>query len=466
LIPRPIPLRRPSRRGINALLALAGAIAWTLCPGPTEGRDSERETPVVRAVRKVAPAVVNISSTQEIRSRPHPFGDFPMDPFFEQFFNDFFEAERRRGSRSSTSLGSGVIIDGEKGYLLTNAHVVEKAGAITVTLKDQRVIEAEIIGIDSLLDLAVLRIRSEASLPSVEMGSSEDLMIGETVIAIGNPFGFSHTVTTGVISALNRGVRTADREFHEFIQIDASINPGNSGGPLLNIRGELIGINTAIYTKGQGIGFAIPIDKARRVVSDLIRYGEVVDPWIGLWVANLPRMRSDPPDSPGVGVKGVFPGSTSDRAGVRSGDRISAIGDSTLRDAHEYRAVFRSFRAGDRLELRLVRSGREMKVPVIPADFPLDRAEDIGEYLMGIRLAAPPPAEKGPREGLIITEIRKDSRLRAIGARKGDLLRRINDVSLRTLPDYRKAVSRYYLRESVVILLQRGEQGYFINLEL
>ena len=164
-----------------------------------------------------------------------------------------------------------MIIDGKRGFVLTNAHVIANTGTIHVALKDEREFEAEIVGADSDSDLAVLKITSNEPLPAIEMGDSSDLMIGETVIAIGNPFGFSNTVTTGVISALNRNIRSGNMVYRDFIQTDASINPGNSGGPLLNIYGKLIGINTAIYATAQGIGFSIPINKARRIVTDLIK---------------------------------------------------------------------------------------------------------------------------------------------------------------------------------------------------
>ena len=240
----------------------------------------------MQAVRKVSPAVVNISSVYEVRKRTGPFSGFGANPFFEEFFKDFFDPRFER-RQQYTSLGSGVIIDGKKGLILTNAHVIQKTATIKVMLQDEREFEAKIVGADPDSDLAVLKIDSENQLPDVTMGNSDDLMIGETVIAIGNPFGFSHTVTTGVISALNRSIRTEDRVYNDFIQIDASINPGNSGGPLLNINGDLIGINTAIYAKAQGIGFAIPISKARKIISDLIQYGEVKQAWIGIIVQDM-----------------------------------------------------------------------------------------------------------------------------------------------------------------------------------
>jgi len=240
-----------------------------------------RKTPVVIAVSKVSPAVVNISSEYQLRNRPNPFG-FDLDPFFDNFFKDFFDPYVPR-QQKRYSLGSGVIIDGKRGYILTNSHVVEKTTKIKITLKDGRQFDGHLVGADPDSDLAVVKIESDNPLPSIKMGNSDDLMIGETVIAIGNPFGFSHTVTTGVISALGRSIRTSDTIYRDFIQTDASINPGNSGGPLLNINGELIGINTAIYAKAQGIGFAIPINKARRIIKDLIRFGEVIHAPLFFW---------------------------------------------------------------------------------------------------------------------------------------------------------------------------------------
>lgn len=254
----------------------------------TVAAENNRETPIVKAVRKASPSVVNISSEYTVKSHSNPFSDYTLDPFFDSFFKDFFDHGFRQKSKRS-SLGSGVIIDGNRGIIITNSHVIANAGIIKVVLKDEREFTAKIIGADPASDLAVLRIETKQPLPSLKMASCNDLMIGETVIAIGNPFGFSNTVTTGVISAVNRSIITKDRVYHDFIQIDASINPGNSGGPLLNINGDLIGINTAIYAKAQGIGFAIPVAKARKIVSDLIKHGEVIQPWIGVTVQNIDK---------------------------------------------------------------------------------------------------------------------------------------------------------------------------------
>ncbi|MBF0549354.1 MAG: trypsin-like peptidase domain-containing protein, partial [Deltaproteobacteria bacterium] len=256
---------KPILAGVSLLLAVTALFG---CPGPAPA--SNRETPVVRAVKAAGPAVVNISTETVVKPGPSPFSGLHNDPLFERFFRDFFEPRRQY---TLTSLGSGVIVDGKKGFVLTNYHVVVRATKITVALGQDRTLEATVVGVDPDTDLAVVKVNSPKPLPSIAMGNSDDLMIGETAIAIGNPFGLSHTVTVGVISALHRSFRTGDRTYHDFIQTDASINPGNSGGPLLNIDGELVGITTAIYSQAEGIGFAIPINKARRITKDLIAYG-------------------------------------------------------------------------------------------------------------------------------------------------------------------------------------------------
>ena len=242
---------------------------------------ASRRGPVVVAVEKASPAVVSIFSSQEVERQPNPFSG---NPFFEDFFRDFFESLPDR--RTERSLGSGVVIRPD-GYILTNEHVVLQSGKIQIQLANERKLNARLVGADSDSDLAVLKVDDAKSLSHLPLGTSEDLLIGETVIAIGNPFGLSHTVTTGVVSAVNRSLNTGERTYYDFIQTDASINPGNSGGPLLNIKGELIGINTAIYGKAQGIGFAIPISRAKRIVEELISHGAVEAPWVGVATQTL-----------------------------------------------------------------------------------------------------------------------------------------------------------------------------------
>jgi len=432
-----------------------------------------RENDVVRAVRLAGPAVVNISSQQEIQARANPFSRFGMDPFFDSFFKDFFDPGfQRRYQR--TSLGSGVIISGDKGLILTNAHVISKSASISVVLQDEREFNARIVGADPDSDLAVLRIEATEPLPSLAMGDSEDLMIGETIIAIGNPFGFSHTVTTGVVSALHRSIRTEERVFHDFIQTDASINPGNSGGPLLNINGELIGINTAIYAKAQGIGFAIPIHRASRIVSDLIRYGEVILPWIGILIQELDdRVAAymNLTGKQGLLVRTVFKESPAASAGVQSGDVVLSVGHQGVISRLDYMAAIRNYKPGERLALDVWRKGKIARLSLTAARFPQEQAGNLAFQLLGVKVEDLSDRLRRRYQipastGAVITRIDPDSQLAAIGASAGDVIGQIDDLPIETSADFENAVVKYRLKSSVVILLQRGVYGYYITIRM
>ena len=457
----------------RALFALLLLLIFLVFPQPGWSLNGERESAVVRAVRKVSPAVVNISSSYAVRKRANPFSGFGLDPFFDEFFKDFIDPRFER-RQESTSLGSGVIIDGKRGFILTNTHVIEKAGKIKVVMEDEREFDAKIVGADPDSDLAVLQIDSQNQLPAIDMGSSDDLMIGETVIAIGNPFGFSHTVTTGVISAVNRSIRSEDMVFHDFIQIDASINPGNSGGPLLNINGDLIGINTAIYAKAQGIGFAIPINKAKKIITDLIQFGEVIQAWIGISVQNLDRKLAGylkVPDKKGVMVKAVEPQSPARKAGLQEGDIILAIGSKKIASARDYWSIKKTYAAGDSLKARIWRDNQIQTISIKTQVFPMERAENLAFRTMGIRVEDITPKNRNyyrilTREGVVISEIAKGSHLARIGARPGDVIRQIDDMTIANTEDFKKATVKYRQKHSVVILLQRGDQGYYITVKL
>ncbi len=433
----------------------------------------ERENAVVRAVRKVSPAVVNISSEYEVHKRANPFSEFEMNPFFDSFFRDFFDQGRERHYKKS-SLGSGVIIDGKRGLILTNAHVIERVGTITVVLRDEREFDAQIVGADPDSDLAVLRISSKKRLPAIEMGDSEDIMIGETVVAIGNPFGFSNTVTTGVVSAINRSIRAEDRVYQDFIQTDASINPGNSGGPLLNINGQLIGINTAIYAKAQGIGFAIPINKARRIISDLIQYGEVIQPWVGIHIQEVDARLSQYLNLPGNGgilVKAVEADSPAVRAGIQEGDIILSVGKQAVRSGEDYQMAMKGFTAGDKVSIGIWRDGKHIRLAVRTAAFPTELAAELAYELLGVSVDNLSQQNRfhsstTATEGVVITELRRQSYLARTGVRPGDVIRQMDEMSIRNVKDFEKAIVKYRKKASVVILLQRGDQGYYITVRL
>ncbi len=447
---------------------VAGALLGA--PDGIQAAGFQRETPVVRAVRKVSPAVVNISSEYEVRKRVSPFSGFGMDPFFDSFFKDFFEPGfERRYKRHS--LGSGVIIDGKRGFILTNAHVVEKTGTITAILKDEREYEAQVVGADPDSDLAVLRIESDKPLPAIEMGDSEDLMIGESVIAIGNPFGFSHSVTTGVISALNRSIRTENRVFQDFIQTDASINPGNSGGPLLNINGALIGINTAIYSKAQGIGFAIPINKAKRIVNDLIRYGEVIPAWIGLTVQNIDKRLAQYLNVQGVSgvlVKAVEDKSPAEQAGIQEGDILRTLESKKVANASQYESVLKGIAAGQTISATFWRNSEEKTASIETAVFPIELAMELAYRLMGVAVEDATVRNRAKynlatKEGVVITKIRNRSHLAEIGVKPGDVIRKMDEIPIKGTKDFESAIVKNRKKSSVVVLLQRGDQLYYIT---
>lgn len=449
------------------------AILLHLISPHVHSKEFERETPVVRAIRNVSSAVVNISSEYEVRKRANPFSGFGMNPFFDNFFKDFFDpGYEQRYKRSS--LGSGVIIDGKRGFILTNAHVLEKTATINVTLMDEREFKAQVVGSDPDSDLAVLRIESKDALPSIEMGNSDDLMIGETVIAIGNPFGFSHTVTTGVISALNRSIRSDDRVYQNFIQTDASINPGNSGGPLLNINGDLIGINTAIYAKAQGIGFAIPINRAKRIVSDLIQYGEVIPAWIGVTVQNIDTELAqylNAKGTKGVLVTAIEKTSPAQKAGLKEGDIIESLNSKKIQTLQDFDSVLKGIAAEKKLTVGIWREGKRRTISLKTTIFPEQLAMELAYRLLGIAVE---DLTYGNRrryqtrttEGAVITELDQRYYLARIGVLPGDIIHQMDDIEIKNTKDFKKAIVKYRKKSSVVILLQRGNQLYNITVKL
>jgi S1-C subfamily serine protease len=299
-------------------------------------------------------------------------------------------------------------------------------------------------------------------------------MVGETVFAIGNPFGFSNTVTTGVVSATSRSIRSEDMVYHDFIQTDASINPGNSGGPLLNINGELIGINTAIYAKAQGIGFAIPINKAKRIVADLIKFGEVVQAWVGLTVQGIDQRLSQYlqlKNVKGVLVKKVEEAGPARKAGIRDGDVIVALGKRNMLSENDYQAAMRGFAAGQIIDVTIWRRGKTSTIAVHADVFPEELAMGLAIRLLGINVAG--LSSKNRRiyqtfaeEGVLIVEIHRQSHLARIGARPGDVIRQIDEITIKDIKAFKKAVIKYRHKSSLVIVLQRGRYLYNLSVKL
>jgi Do/DeqQ family serine protease len=356
------------RRSLPALTLIV-AVAVTPAFGGIPPAVGDRPVPsLAPMIKKVSPAVVNIATRGTIRERG-PSNPLLEDPFFQRFFD--VPPETAPQERSFQSAGSGVIFDAKRGYIVTNAHVVENASEITVTLQDGRDVKAEVVGSDEPSDVAVLKVKADG-LSQIPLGDSAKAEVGDFVVAIGNPFGLQHTVTSGIISGLSRTGINPD-SYENFIQTDASINPGNSGGALVNLRGELIGINTAILSRtggNIGIGFAIPVNMAHRVMDQLVRYGSVERGQLGVSMyAVTPEMAHSLglTGSTGALVSQVLPGSAAERAGVRTGDVVTSVNSQPVKSNTDLRNAIGLMRIGQPVEIGLMRDGKPVRVTAVLA---------------------------------------------------------------------------------------------------
>jgi serine protease Do len=428
------------KRSLAALLALAFAAAATGDP------ISNRRTEIVLVVEKVSPAVVNISAEQTLRQRPSLFDDF------------FFGSDGRQRKRTSQSLGSGAIID-PKGIIITNDHVVSGASKITAMTKSGLELECDVVGSDADNDLAVLRVRKPPGpLPALKLGSSADLMIGETIVAIGNPFGLSNTVTAGVVSAKGRSVRGENNQtYTDFIQTDASINPGNSGGPLVNIDGEMVGVATAIIGGAQGIGFAIPADRARRIVDDLLRYGEVRAVWIGVRGRTLLSGEENRPR--GFRVRSVAPNSPASRAGIREGDQIVSVDGTPIDSQEGFETVLSTRGPGTPLRLVLRNKQAERTVTVQGEAPPAGIGTQILREEIGLTL-------RKSQDGYRIASVERDSLAGQAGLKAGDALLSVNGSPVHGPDDVDHILQRDFNKNSLLMEVGRGRFSYSLTFPL
>jgi serine protease Do len=408
---------------------------------------ARRRDAIVDVVQKASPAVVYIGTEQIIEPRHR-----------NRVLDEFFGIGRER-PQTVQSLGSGVIID-PAGLIVTNDHVIHGAAAIHVVLADGRQLDAEVIGSDSANDLAVLKLQPKGQLPATKLGTSSDLMIGEQAIAIGSPFGLKKTVTTGVISAVGRSFKVDGRIYNDFIQTDASINPGNSGGPLLNIDGEVIGINTAIYSGGQGIGFAIPADKVRRIVAELTHFGKVRPAWVGIQVQPLTpavakRLGWD--RNYGAVVAEVEAGSPAERAGVQPGDIIAQVAGTPVQDAQDFNAQMRGYPAQSAISLSIYRGRNSQTLSIKAVEFPVQLLENRAWDRLGIRV-------QPSRGGLAITAVRPGSPAAEIGLASGDVVLKLNNEPMTSMEVFREALATARTSQTVLLLVRRGRFGYNISL--
>ena len=454
--------RHPLSWAVPFSLVLLIATALGSAPAAQAGDPFLRQTAAVDVVRSVGPSVVNIT-TERITKTTSPFRRRSgVDPVFDQFFQNFFVPR----SQTVQSLGSGVIFDAE-GHVLTNEHVIARADRVRVTIADGREYEAELVGADPNNDLAVLKILTDEILPFSEPGISSDLMVGEPVIAIGNPFGFSNSVTTGVISAKNRSVPSQGNDFtvHGLLQTDALINPGNSGGPLLNAEGQLIGINTAIFAGAQGIGFAIPIDVAKRVIHELLLYGEVHPVWLGLEFQDVAPALRDILDLPsgvsGVLVSRLHPRSPASRAGVRRGDIVANVDGRSVKNAQQLFEMLKGLTANQELHLELYRDGNVRTVTAIAEELPQTMVHNIARQKLGLELT-----RSEIHRAFEVTDVDSGSAAETLGLRAGDFLLGINGVVLSSNEDLRRAVARLRGRTRALVVVQRGPGRYHLTLQL
>ncbi len=449
-----IPVPAPARFIAVALLVAAPAArlsAGVLPPAPPTSL-AARRTPVVAAVERVRGAVVNVSTEELVHIRVPSQGSRDA---FSGFFGDLFERPRYRRGYATTSLGSGVIVSPE-GYVLTNNHVVERGARFRVGLADGRELTAKAVGTDPSSDLAVLKIDGKERMPFVPPGRSDDLLIGETVIAIGNPFGLAHTVTTGVVSAVHRNFKAGDRTLFDFVQTDASINPGNSGGPLLNMEGQLIGVNTAILgERNAGIGFAIPIDRAKRIAEDLIQHGEVREGYTGLAVQDVPATEgaAGRKGTHGVMVAGVEPGSPAAAVGLRRGDVLEALDGQPVDSAEEYRFRVRDLPIGGSARVEVRRGKERLTAALRAVELGPDKAAELVARRTGIEAAE---ARDGNDRFVVARSIRRGSPAARVGLAPGDVIREVNSREVSTVAEFRKQAARARRSGQLVLLVQRG----------
>jgi Do/DeqQ family serine protease len=430
----------------------------------------------VEVAKKAQPAVVNITTEKTITMRPWDrFGeDFFRGSPFEDFFRGY-GSPRERGreyKQKQRSGGSGVIVDKE-GYILTNNHVVEGAEKVKVRLNDGREFTATLKGQDSRTDLAVLYIKAK-DLPVAALGDSEKLEVGEWAIAIGSPFGLEHTVTVGVISAKGRsGLGTGTYE--DFIQTDASINPGNSGGPLINIDGEVIGINAMIIQPGTGIGFAIPINMAKQILNDLIKYGKFVRPWLGISAQDLtPEMMEyfKVKEKEGVLVGQVYPGTGAEKAGLTSGDIIKSVDDKAVKNVNELVKEIQKKKVDQKVKLSIIRDGKQITIDVTTTAMP-EKAELTKEKEEEEKLGAkvqeltPQLAARyrisGIKQGVVVLGVEDGSIADEIGLQEGDVILEINRKKIESLKDYEKAIREANLEKGILFQLHRKGSSFYTS---
>lgn len=429
---------------------------------PSIWEDGKPMPTLAPMIERASPAVVNIATYGTVRVQ-NPLLD---DPFFRQFFNIPRGAPQQK--RRTQSAGSGVIIEANQGYILTNHHVVDKADEIKVTLSDGRVLDAKLVGSDPDVDVAVLKV-SAKNLSAITMADSKDLRVGDFVVAIGNPFGLGQTVTSGIISAVGRsGLGIEDYE--DFIQTDASINPGNSGGALVNLKGELIGINTAILAPSGGnvgIGFAIPSNLVKHILDQIVTHGKVQRGWLGVVIQEVtPDMIDALGTSSGVLISQVEPGSPADKAGIKAGDVVVSINGQPIKYARELRNKIGLMQAGKQTDITVLRDGKQQTFAVKVTE--VDRGktafdESINRRLEGALFRDTSDRERRhPSERIVIAEVQPDSPAYAAGLRAGDFLQAVNRKPVKNIREFQQMLAQVGNKPLMLTVSRNGASLFII----
>ena len=441
---------------LMALLYLSSAQA--ALPRAVGGQEVPSLAPMLE---EVTPAVVNIATEGRVQVRQNPLF---ADPFFRRFFNVPDQPQERK----TQSLGSGVIVDAGRGLVLTNNHVIANAVQVTVTLRDGRHLDAEIVGSDPGTDVAVIKVPAE-QLTDIGVANSDDLRVGDFVVAIGNPFGLGQTVTSGIVSALSRSGLGIEG-YEDFIQTDASINPGNSGGALVNLKGELVGINTAIFSRGGGnigIGFAIPINLALQIMEQLLDNGMVERGFIGVQVQNLNADLAEAfgiKNQKGAIVNSVLPGSPAEEAGLLPGDIITSINSKPVKAASDVRNHIGLLPVGEQVMFEVLRDGERKKLKArVAASKELILSERIlDKRLEGITLGDIEEGHPyfGKIKGVLITVIQRGSRPWSAGLREGDIITSVNHKPVTDLQVFMQLVDNN--ENTLLFRVIRGDAAAFL----
>jgi serine protease Do len=425
---------------------------------------------------KVKPAVVNISTETTVRIPGSPFKHFfgpeesPFDDFFKRFFEDMPDRELKQ-----KSLGSGFIID-KDGYIITNNHVVERAKEIKVKLNDGREFNANVVGRDPKTDLALIKISSMfKNLPALSLGDSDKMRVGDWVLAIGNPFGLEHTVTQGIISATGRVIGSGP--YDNFLQTDAPINPGNSGGPLVNLRGEVIGINSAIIATGQGIGFAVPSNMAKSIVSQLKEKGKVTRGWIGVSIQNVtPEIARafGIKETNGALVSDVVSGGPADSAGIKRGDVIISFDGRDIKNMSDLPRIVADTPVGKPVEVKAIRDGKEIVLKITVAEMTEEKLasqmympeKSLGMTVDDIKPRLVREFNLKDKTGVVVTDIAPDSPVIDAGIKPGDVIKEVNRNPIKNIKDYEAVMDRREKSSPILFLIKRGGQTFYISVKI